>query len=414
MDCNYCVYSLIKYGILPSDIKSYILTNTQKDRLIKNYNRFVIENKESQDLTEIKKCVDIISKENKCHGLDFLEDMKKYSKIQEKINIWKDKCGESGLIEEIEELKELKENEIPYLDIITRAPIESNDVFILNGNCFSKFALREWALTFVDQTRKPKNPLTQVELSLQDIINLELDPNEFKFTYKMEIPEESDQELKDIQSWLNRRSLYYSLNELEKLKKLDLGKAMLTRLPETIGSLISLEELLLKKNKLSELPESITKLTSLKKLELQKNRLESLPENFGNLISLETLWLDSNRLTSLPESFGSLTSLKDLEISRNRLESLPESITKLISLEELNLRDNRLESLPESLGDLSSLKYLNLESNSIVSIPDSIGDLTNLEYLDLKLNELTSLPKSLEKLKNLKYIDLDNNKIVKK
>ena len=60
---------------------------------------------------------------------------------------------------------------------------------------------------------------------------------------------------------------------------------------------------------LTALPGSIDQLTRLRELDLTGNRLTALPDSLGNLLHLQKLYLDGNQLATLPETIRQLTNL---------------------------------------------------------------------------------------------------------
>ena len=145
----------------------------------------------------------------------------------------------------------------------------------------------------------------------------------------------------------------------------------LTRLPDSIGSLIALEELYLESCNLLTLPASIGALLNLKKVNLAHNELIALPDSFGGLLSLVELDISGNALTMLPRSVGALRSLVELDLSKNQLKELPSELAILENLRNINLRMNELISLPE-FGSFASLETLDVSSNALEGLPNSI------------------------------------------
>ena len=82
-------------------------------------------------------------------------------------------------------------------------------------------------------------------------------------------------------------------------------------------------------NELSSLPESINNLKKLRGLNLSNNNFENLPESIGSFELLIVLRLYDNKLRSLPKSIVNLT-LEQLDLSKNQLTALPVSIKKWI------------------------------------------------------------------------------------
>ena len=78
-----CINFLKSKGIISKTVKSYVLTNKQKEDLSYKSLEWTIKNKFSEDYDIVLECVKIIVKENKCEK-DVLEKMLKIKK-QDKI-----------------------------------------------------------------------------------------------------------------------------------------------------------------------------------------------------------------------------------------------------------------------------------------------------------------------------------------
>eukprot|EP00434_Breviolum_minutum_P022711 symbB.v1.2.020040.t3/scaffold1665.1/size106850/1 len=96
-----------------------------------------------------------------------------------------------------------------------------------------------------------------------------------------------------------------------RLKKLALGSNRFHSFPMPILDL----ELMMQHNQLSEIPSGIQNLRKLRRLNLVSNKLESLPEELGKVKSLKVLQVDDNRLEYVP------SSLKPIWRAGNRWQS---------------------------------------------------------------------------------------------
>ena len=163
----------------------------------------------------------------------------------------------------------------------------------------------------------------------------------------------------------------------------------------------------------TELP-PLSRLSRLVTLSLEYcGRLTRLPETLGDLVTLRTMFLSHCwELTSLPESLGQLTRLEILKLENCfELKRLPASLGRLTSLQKLTISfATRLTCLPQSLGDLEKLKVLELElCVAVTCLPDTLGNLVSLQTLHLLLFEkLTCLPESLGRLAALQHLNLTN------
>ncbi|GMT48737.1 MAG: hypothetical protein IEMM0008_0276 [bacterium] len=105
-----------------------------------------------------------------------------------------------------------------------------------------------------------------------------------------------DKGLVKLQTWLKGLKKNYTIQELKKLKKLDLSSKQLKSLPPEIENLKALTD-----------------------LRLSSNQLKSVPKELGNLKALTSLWLSSNQLKSVPKELGNLKALTELYLKDNPL-----------------------------------------------------------------------------------------------
>ncbi|XP_059650599.1 disease resistance protein RUN1-like [Cornus florida] len=160
------------------------------------------------------------------------------------------------------------------------------------------------------------------------------------------------------------------------------GSSGITKLPDSIGSLVNLRRLSLRDYKLKELPDSIGKLESLIELDLSSTAITELPDTIGNLNRLRILKMESGLIVKLPSTIGMLLKLEELHASR---------CSSLVG------------EIPSNFGGLSSLRILRLDSTRICHLPTSICGLSNLQTLYLgyceNLEFVPDLPSSLVFLK---------------
>lgn len=106
------------------------------------------------------------------------------------------------------------------------------------------------------------------------------------------------------------KSLEDALPEAKAVRRLNLSKRNLSRVPNEISQFPNLYHLNLSNNQITELPSFILKLTQLEEALLQSNQLTNLPAGFNQLTHLRELYLGDNQLQALPD----LSNLKNLEI----------------------------------------------------------------------------------------------------
>ncbi|MEG4627854.1 leucine-rich repeat domain-containing protein [Microcoleus sp. w1-18aA5] len=197
--------------------------------------------------------------------------------------------------------------------------------------------------------------------------------------------------------------------ELTNLKILNLRGSRIPSIPEAVRQLSNLTELNLSCNQITSIPEAVGQLSNLTELDLSCNQITSIPEWLGQLSNLKSFSLSFNQITSIPEWLGQLSNLKSFFLSSNQITSIPEAVGQLPNLKNLSLDGNQITSIPEVIGQLSNLEWLFLSFNQITSIPEAIGQLSNLQGLFLNNNQITEIPEAIRSMKNLKKLDLQGN-----
>lgn len=242
--------------------------------------------------------------------------------------------------------------------------------------------------------------------------------------------------------------------KLDGLRKLDLRRNVLRRLPTEFTRLCGLEQLNLGSNYLGCVPMALQGFHKLRFLQLGVNDLTELPAFLAEFQGLEHLWIHKNpRLKSI-DTIKSLKHLKtlnlyyvnlhklpgfvfefkhlqrltlwnisrfphsleafpDLEFFTDNgtpsLRELPPGFTKLRKLRTVRLYQNNLERLPEELGQLENLEELSFYQNQLAGLPDSMARLKRLTKLNLAWNRFEDLPAWLDELPRLEWLGVFEN-----
>lgn len=136
-------------------------------------------------------------------------------------------------------------------------------------------------------------------------------------------------------------------------------------LDNRILTLSNLEEIDAENAGVTSIPEGISKLGRLKKLNLSRNKLSKIPESIGQLTNLEFLKFDDNNLTSVPDSIGNLKKVYSLNLSYNKLSRIPDTIGKMTDLDWLSIAYNPLGSIPNSLANLKKMNAFYVENTNL-------------------------------------------------
>ncbi|XP_019071940.2 disease resistance protein RUN1 isoform X1 [Vitis vinifera] len=198
-------------------------------------------------------------------------------------------------------------------------------------------------------------------------------------------------------------------DDMENLKRLDLGEIDIEELPFSVGRLKALQHLDLSGCKsLRSLSESIDNLSSLETLIVQGcSNLKGFPEIKDDMENLKRLDLRETDIEELPFSVGRLKALQHLDLSGCKsLRSLSESICNLSFLETLIVQGcSNLKHFPEIKDDMENLKRLDFRETSIEELPSLIGRQKALQHLDLSsCKNLRSLSESIFNLSSLETL----------
>jgi len=111
---------------------------------------------------------------------------------------------------------------------------------------------------------------------------------------------------------------------------------------------------------------------SLRRLNVARNALSRLPDALGSLAALTSLDASHNALSSLPDSLGGCVALEELRVASNALSSLPASLAACPRLVLLDASDNAplaAAGVPRALlSDARSLSSLLLHGCAVTAL----------------------------------------------
>jgi hypothetical protein len=151
-----------------------------------------------------------------------------------------------------------------------------------------------------------------------------------KYAPDVELLDLSNNQLHELPEWFAR---------LRSLKVLFLSSNRFSHLPKVLRRISSLKMLGIRSNQIEEIAEDSLP-PALAWLTLTDNRLTKLPDSIGTLVGLRKLLLAGNQLNNLPESLTRAKSLELIRLSANHFESFPEWLFTLPSLAWLALAGN--------------------------------------------------------------------------
>ncbi len=221
------------------------------------------------------------------------------------------------------------------------------------------------------------------------------------------------------------------VGRLTGLRKLNLRRNKLFRLPDNFSDLRELEHLNLGSNYLGGVPEQIRGFSKLKYLHLGNNDITELPVWIGDFAQLDYLTLHKNLKLKSVDALAAQTSLRTLNIYFLNLGGLPkfiyglknlvtlnlwnindlsDDVSKLMNLEFFSLCGTPgMRTLPDGFTRLKKLRMTRVFQNNLEQLPANIGDLENLEQISLYQNKLSALPDSMARLKKLTKLNLGWN-----
>ncbi|KAF6814216.1 conserved leucine-rich repeat protein [Colletotrichum musicola] len=203
------------------------------------------------------------------------------------------------------------------------------------------------------------------------------------------------------------------ITEVTPLRDLKLANNLLYGpLDSSFAKLQNLEIFDLHGNNVSSLPEGIENLSRLRILNLSDNSFESLP--FANLakLPLTELVANKNKLsgTLIEQGVEALSNLQMLDLSSNQITHLVASgsTIRLPSVHQIVLSMNRLKELPD-VTSWTALMTLTANENAIQEFPTGFTKLEKLRNVDFTSNDIRVVPPEISRMDNLTMIRLSGN-----
>lgn len=174
---------------------------------------------------------------------------------------------------------------------------------------------------------------------------------------------------------------------LSALNYLEISYTTLATVPVQISKLSNLINLALHRNQIETVSDAINDLPKLKFLDLSFNRLTALPGTL-QLEAVHTLNLSNNKLEDMAD-LSNAKALSIFHIEHNQLEKLPQGLETLTNLSEIYAASNLLNELPTEIKSFVSLKTLDVSDNKLKSVPGELVDCQKLKTLKLEGNPLS-------------------------
>ncbi|KAJ0272063.1 hypothetical protein Brms1b_011036 [Colletotrichum noveboracense] len=203
------------------------------------------------------------------------------------------------------------------------------------------------------------------------------------------------------------------ITEVTALRDLKLANNLLYGpLDPSFSKLENLEIFDLHGNEVSSLPDGIENLSRLRILNLSSNSFESLPFTSLSKLPLTELLAQKNKLsgTLIEAGVQALSNLQMLDLSSNQLTYLvsPGATISLPSVHQLVLSMNRLKELPD-VSSWISLLTLTANENAIPEFPTGFTKLEKLRNVDFSANDIRVVPPEISRMDNLTMIRLSGN-----
>lgn len=137
----------------------------------------------------------------------------------------------------------------------------------------------------------------------------------------------------------NTKTTYIKLYKLEKL----------------INSLYSNDE---------DKPVTMKQIYMLKRSNLSRMNITKIPKEIDVLENMEWLFLNDNNIVEIPKEIGNMKNLEVLKLQNNQIKELPKELGKLKNLYLLDLGNNNIKYIPEEIEKLN-IKDLFLDNNPV-------------------------------------------------
>lgn len=190
---------------------------------------------------------------------------------------------------------------------------------------------------------------------------------------------------------------------LKKLRKLDISRTQIKKLPKELGQLDNLLELYAYDIDLKDLDFDKKIPVNLIRLDISNTRIRQIPSNIYNLQKLKLLNVSNTEIDKLSEDIVKLSDLEMLNISRTKIKILPKYIGKIRNLQIINASFSCLEELPIEIGEATYIRKIMINYTHVKTLPDVFKNLKKLQLLNLSGLYLDYIPQSLADSK-LKFV----------
>ncbi len=133
------------------------------------------------------------------------------------------------------------------------------------------------------------------------------------------------------------------IGESSALRRLDVSRHPLGRVPESIRGLRQLTDLSLTDLGLGSVPPWLFELPMLTRLDLRNNRLVELPSEIAHAVNLIHLRLAGNLFQQIPDGIWQLTALTLLDLRGCPISAIPVDILRMLALTTLQVDAGRPE-----------------------------------------------------------------------